>query len=105
MIETSVSSARQEDVSVVDLGNGFTTVWLRKNHEQETKGEGDSQTGYWSCDEVCFTVQGSMTAEQAQASFDELWSEHEHDGETAEESLRRTIEELTKQMSALSQTA
>lgn len=90
MIEKSYSSERQDDVSVVDLGTGFTEVWLRRNHAQDTADdgmEGEPMT-FWTCDEVSFTVAGSMTAEEAEASFDSLWSSHEDDGVDASEIAR-----------------
>lgn len=95
MIEKSYSSERQDDVSVVDLGTGFTEVWLRRNHAQDTADdgmEGEPRT-FWTCDEVSFTVQGTMTAGEAQERFDELWVEHELDGMPAEDIVRKAIEE------------
>ena len=90
MIEKSYSSERQDDVSVVDLGTGFTEVWLRRNHVQDTADdgmEGEPRT-FWSCDEVSFTVAGSITAGEAEADFDALWSSHEDDGADAADIAR-----------------
>lgn len=90
MVVKSYSSERQGDVAVVDLGNGFTEVWLRRSHEQDTVDDGPDgeQRSFWVCDEVNFTVAGHMGAEEAAERFDELWAEHERDGMSAEDIAR-----------------
>ena len=98
MIQKSYSSERQADVSTVDLGNGFTEVWLRRNHEQDTADDGmdGEPRTFWTCDEVSFTVAGAMTEDEAEASFDSLWSSHEDDGVDAAEIARIAREEAAE---------
>lgn len=95
MIQKSYSSERQADVSTVDLGNGFTEVWLRRNHEKDTADDGPEGEAreFWVCDEIGFTVAGHMDVTEATESFDELWSAHERDGMTAEEMAREAVAE------------
>ena len=105
MIQKSYSSERQDDVSVVDLGTGFTEVWLRRNHAQDTADDGpDGELReFWSCDEVSFTVQGSMTEEDALADFDGLWTAHELDGVPAEDIAKMAREEAAEAKEQASQ--
>lgn len=95
MIQKSYSSEKQADASTVDLGNGFTEVWLRRNHEQDTADDGPEGEAreFWVCDEIGFTVAGHMDVTEATESFDELWSAHERDGMTAEEMAREAVAE------------
>lgn len=105
MIQKSYSSERQEDVSVVDLGTGFTEVWLRRDHAQDTADDGPDgePRTFWSCDEVSFTVQGSMTEEDALADFDGLWAAHELDGVPAEDIAKMAREEAAEAKEQASQ--
>lgn len=105
MIEKSYSTERQDDVSVADLGNGFTEVWLRRDHAQDTADDGPDgePRTFWSCDEVSFTVQGTMTVEEAQDRFDELWVEHELDGVPAGDIAKIAREEAAEAKEQASQ--
>ena len=105
MIQKSYSTERQDDVSVVDLGTGFTEIWLRRDHAQDTADDGPDvgPREFWSCDEVSFTVQGSMTAEEAEARFDELWAAHEYDGVPAEDIAKAAREEAAEAKEQASQ--
>ena len=87
MIQKSYSSERQDDVSVVDLGTGFTEVWLRRNHAQDMADDGPDgePREFWSCDEVSFVARGQTSVAEVTARFDELWSAHRDDGRPAEE--------------------
>ena len=87
MIVKSYSSTRQDDVSVVDLGTGFTEVWLRRNHAQDTADDGPEwpATTFWTCDEVSFVARGQASVAEVTARFDELWEAHRDDGRPAEE--------------------
>lgn len=87
MIEKSFSATEPSHVSVEHIGD-HTTVWLRKNIEQDTADRGPDESDavtYWACDEVSFTVPGRMTADQVESRFDELWEAHRDDGRPAEE--------------------
>lgn len=105
MIQKSYSSEKQDDVSTVDLGNGFTEVWLRRNHAQDTADDGPDgePREFWSCDEVCFTAQGPMTEEDAQADFDGLWAAHEFDGVPAGDIAKMAREEAAEAKEQASQ--
>lgn len=94
MIEKSYSATEPSPVSVEHVG-GHTTVWLRKNIEQDTANsgpDGSESVTYWSCDEVCFSDPGAMSESEASERFDELWSEHS--GENG-------MDEAVSQMQAL----
>lgn len=105
MIEKSYSTERQQDVTVLDLGTGFTEVWLRKNHTQDTADDGPDGEAreFWACDEVSFTVAGQMTEEEAQADFDALWADHEDDGMPAEDIAKIAREEAAEAKEQASQ--
>lgn len=97
MIEKSYSATEPSTVSVEHVG-GYTTVWLRKNIEQDTADsgpDGSESVTYWSCDEVCFSDPGAMSESEASERFDELWSEHS--GENGENGM----DEAVSQMQAL----
>lgn len=94
MIEKSYSATEPSPVSVEHVG-GHTTVWLRKNIEQDTADsgpDGSESVKYWSCDEVCFSDPGAMSESEASERFDELWSEH---------SGENVMDEAVSQMQAL----
>ena len=65
--------------------DGRTEVRLRRNIAED---ESDGGVAFWRCEESAFTVPGSMTEDEAEARFDELWEEHEDDGKTAAEVAR-----------------
>lgn len=90
MIVKSYSSTRQDDVSVIDRGDGFSEVWLRRNHAQDAADNGPEgpATTFWTCDEVSFVARGQTSVAEVTARFDELWEEHEDDGKTADEVAR-----------------
>ena len=58
--------------------DGRTEVRLRRNIAED---ESDGGIVFWRCEESAFTVPGAMTEADAEARFDELWEEHEDDGE------------------------
>lgn len=90
MIVKSCSSDRQDDVSVIDRGDGFSEVRLRRNHAQDAADNGPEgpATTFWTCDEVSFVARGQASVAEVTARFDELWEEHEDDGKTAAEVAR-----------------
>lgn len=87
MIVKSCSSDRQDDVSVIDRGDGFSEVWLRRNHAQDAADNGPEgpATTFWTCDEVSFVARGQASVAEVTARFDELWEAHRDDGRPAEE--------------------
>lgn len=87
MIVKSCSSERQDDVSVIDRGDGFSEVWLRRNHAQDAADNGPEgpATTFWTCDEVSFVARGQASVAEVTARFDELWEAHRDDGRPAEE--------------------
>lgn len=87
MIVKSHSSSRQDDVSVIDRGDGFSEVWLRRNHVEDAADNGPegSATAFWTCDEVSFVARGQTSVAEVIARFDELWEAHRDDGRPAEE--------------------
>lgn len=87
MIVKSYSSTRQDDVSVIDRGDGFSEVWLRRDHVEDAADNGPEgpATTYWVCDEVSFVARGQASAAEVAARFDELWEAHRDDGRPAEE--------------------
>ena len=87
MIVKSYSSTRQDDVSVIDRGDGFSEVWLRRNHAQDAADNGPEEpaTTFWTCDEVGFVARGQASVAEVTARFDELWEAHRDDGRPAEE--------------------
>lgn len=87
MIVKSYSSTRQDDVSVIDRGDGFSEVWLRRNHAQDAADNGPEgpATTFWTCDEVGFVARGQASVAEVTARFDELWEAHRDDGRPAEE--------------------
>lgn len=86
MIEKSYSATEPSPVSVEHIGD-HTTVWLRKNIEQDTADsgpDGSESVTYWSCDEVCFSAPGIMSESEASKRFVELWDEHSGENGTDE---------------------
>ena len=55
MIVKSCSSDRQDDVSVIDRGDGFSEVWLRRNHAQDAADNGPEgpATTFWTWRTAC----------------------------------------------------
>lgn len=87
MIVKSYSSTRQDDVSVIDRGDGFSEVWLRRDHVEDAADNGPEgpATTFWTCDEVSFVARGQASVAEVTARFDELWEAHRDDGRPAEE--------------------
>ena len=87
MIVKSYSSTRQDDVSVIDRGDGFSEVWLRRDHVEDDADNGPEgpATTFWACDEVSFVARGQASVAEVTARFDELWEAHRDDGRPAEE--------------------
>lgn len=87
MIVKSYSSTRQDDVSVIDRGDGFSEVWLRRDHVEDAADNGPDgpATTFWACDEVSFVARGQTSVAEVTARFDELWEAHRDDGRPAEE--------------------
>lgn len=87
MIVKSHSSSRQDDVSVIDRGDGFSEVWLRRNHVEDAADNGPEgpATAFWTCDEVSFVARGQTSVAEVTARFDELWEAHRDDGRPVEE--------------------
>ena len=87
MIVKSYSSTRQDDVSVIDRGDGFSEVWLRRDHVEDAADNGPEgpATTFWACDEVSFVARGQTSVAEVTARFDELWEAHRDDGRPAEE--------------------
>lgn len=87
MIVKSYSSTRQDDVSVIDRGDGFSEVWLRRDHVEDAADNGPDgpATTFWACDEVSFVERGQTSVAEVTARFDELWEAHRDDGRPAEE--------------------
>ena len=71
MIVKSCSSDRQDDVSVIDRGDGFSEVWLRRNHAQDAADNGPEgpATTFWTCDEVSFVARGQASVAEVTARF------------------------------------
>lgn len=95
MVEKSYSDSKPNEVSVEKVGK-FTSVWLRKNIVEDTADQGpdgSESVTFWTWDEVFFSVPGNMTESEASERFDELWSNHERDGMTAEEMAREAVAE------------
>lgn len=87
MIVKSYSSTRQDDVSVIDRGDGFSEVWLRREHVEDAADNGPEgpATTFWVCDEVSFVARGQTSVAEVTARFDELWQAHKDDGRPVEE--------------------
>lgn len=84
----SISAEEPARVEVAQHGP-VAHVWLRRGIEKDTADNGPEGTPYefWRCEELCFAVAGTTTAEEVEASFDELWAAHEHDGMTDAERI------------------
>lgn len=80
VVET-VAATEPQAVAVEGRPDGTCDVWLRKNiRQEETAGEGGEASQRWVADELHFVSDGPVTAGEAQAGFDALWSAHERDG-------------------------
>lgn len=87
MIVKSYSGTRQDDVSVIDRGDGFSEVWLRRDHAEDAADNGPEgpATTFWSCDEVSFVARGQTSVAEVTSRFDELWEAHRDDGRPVED--------------------
>lgn len=84
----SISAEEPARVEVAQHGP-VAHVWLRRDIELDTADNGPEGTPceFWRCQELCFVVAGSPTTGEVEASFDELWAAHEHDGMTDAERI------------------
>lgn len=89
MIQT-VSAEEPARVLVEAQPGGMSCdVWLRGNIEQDAADNGPEGAPYefWRADEAHLVVAGSITVEEAEARFDELWAQAEQEGMTDSERI------------------
>ena len=70
--------------------DGRTHVWLVKDVTADAVDNGpdaDSAVEVYTGRLLRFTLWGTLSAEEAEAHFDELWAEHEKDGVPADERI------------------
>lgn len=95
MVVESMSATEPARVQVEQRG-AVCDVWLRDNVVQDVaeaaSGEDVATCDVWRYNEVHYVADGSPTAEEVEAGFDELWAAHEHDGETDAQRVERLAE-------------
>lgn len=88
MVETYYGP-KPDPVRVEHL-DGRTYVWLVKDVTADAVDNGpdaDSAVEVYTGRLLRFTLWGTLSAEEAEAHFDELWAEHEKDGVPADERI------------------
>lgn len=89
MVTKTISATQPQPVQAEPHGAARTDVWLRKNIQRDAADNGadGEPTEFWTADEIHFVADGTPTVEELAASFDALWAEHEHDGESLAEQV------------------
>lgn len=99
-MQKTVSATPLEAVKIEQRPDGQADVWLRKNIQQEevTPGDGGEPHTQYTADEAHLVK--TITQEEADESFDELWDEAVA-AETPQDERIKALEAITKTMGAV----
>ena len=87
----TISATPLARVTIETSPGGGAHMWLRKGTKQTT--DPDSGQDVYEADEIYYYTPDTPTLAEAEASFDQLWAQHELDGVPEVEQLRTRLQE------------
>ena len=94
MIIHTRSATPLERVMIEPSSGGKAHVWLRRNITESTEDFEGQPVQVWGADEVYYLADDTPTVAEVEASFAQLWAQHELDGIPEVEQVRARQDEI-----------